>query len=58
VVVMKTIIFRGIMQYSSSTLEMEAICSSETLVDFQQTTRRYISENSILQILKGSDDDV
>jgi hypothetical protein len=27
----------------SSTLKMEAICSSETLVDFRQTTRRYIS---------------
>jgi hypothetical protein len=26
----------------SSTLKMEAICSSETSVNFQQTTRRYI----------------
>jgi hypothetical protein len=31
-----------------STLKMEAICSFETLVDFQQTiTRRYISEDII-----------
>jgi hypothetical protein len=27
---------------------MEAICSSETSVDFQRTTRRYIPENSTL----------
>jgi hypothetical protein len=26
----------------------EAICSSKTLVDFQQTTRRYIPEDGIL----------
>jgi hypothetical protein len=31
-----------------STLKMEAICSSETSFDFQRTTRRYISEDSIL----------
>jgi hypothetical protein len=31
-----------------STLKMEAICSSETSVDFQRTTRRYIPEDSIL----------
>jgi hypothetical protein len=30
----------------SSTLKMEAICSSETSVDFQRTTRRYIPEDS------------
>jgi hypothetical protein len=29
----------------SSTLKTEAICSSETSVDFQRTTRRYISED-------------
>jgi hypothetical protein len=29
----------------SSTLKMEAICSSETSVDFQRTTRRYIPED-------------
>jgi hypothetical protein len=29
----------------SSTLKMEAICSSETSVDFQRTTWRYISED-------------
>jgi hypothetical protein len=32
----------------SSTLKIEAICSSETSVDFQQTTRRYIPEDSTL----------
>jgi hypothetical protein len=31
------------------TLKMEAIYSSETSVDFQQTTRRYIPEDSTLQ---------
>jgi hypothetical protein len=31
-----------------STLKMEAICSSETPVDFQRTTRHYIPEDSIL----------
>jgi hypothetical protein len=35
----------------SSTLKMEAIYSSETLVDFQRTTRRYIREDSLLQCL-------
>jgi hypothetical protein len=34
----------------SSTLKMEAICSSETLVDFQRTTWRYIPEDSTLQL--------
>jgi hypothetical protein len=29
----------------SSTLKIDAICSSETLVDFQRTTRRYIPED-------------
>jgi hypothetical protein len=33
----------------SSTLKMEAICSSETSVDFQRTTLRYIPEDCILQ---------
>jgi hypothetical protein len=33
---------------NSSTLKMEAIRSSETSVDFQQTTRRYIPEDSTL----------
>jgi hypothetical protein len=33
-------------QAYSCTLKMEAICSSETLVDIQRTTRRYISEDS------------
>jgi hypothetical protein len=32
----------------SSTLKMEAICSSETSVATQQTTRRHIPEDDIL----------
>jgi hypothetical protein len=32
----------------SSILKMEATCSFETSVDFQQTTRRYILEDSTL----------
>jgi hypothetical protein len=32
----------------SSNLKMEATCPSEKSVDFQQTTRRYISEDTIL----------
>jgi hypothetical protein len=28
---------------------MEAVCSSETLVDFQRTTRRYAPEGGTLQ---------
>jgi hypothetical protein len=32
------------------TLKMEAICSSETSVDTQRTTRRYISEDGTLQV--------
>jgi hypothetical protein len=34
----------------SSTLKKEAICSSESLVDFQRTTRRYIPEERTLHI--------
>jgi hypothetical protein len=32
----------------SSTLKMEAGCSSDTLIDFQRTTRRYILEERTL----------
>jgi hypothetical protein len=32
----------------SSTLKMEEICSSETSVETQRTTRRYISEDGTL----------
>jgi hypothetical protein len=32
----------------SSTLKMENVCSSETSVDFQRTTRRYIPEDTTL----------
>jgi hypothetical protein len=35
----------------SSTLKMEAICSSETSVAIQQTTRRHIPEDGTLLIL-------
>jgi hypothetical protein len=31
-----------------STLKMESICSSETSVDFQRTTRSYIPEDTTL----------
>jgi hypothetical protein len=34
----------------SSTVKMEAICSSETSVDFQRTTRRYIPEDRTLHV--------
>jgi hypothetical protein len=34
--------------FYSSALKMEAMCSSETSVGFQQTTRRYIPEDNIL----------
>jgi hypothetical protein len=34
------------------TLKMEAICSSETSVDFQRTTRRYITEDRTLHNLQ------
>jgi hypothetical protein len=34
----------------SSTLKMETICSSETPVDFQRTTRRYIPEDGTQHI--------
>jgi hypothetical protein len=35
----------------SSTLKMETTRSSETFVDFQWTTRRYIPEDITLQLL-------
>jgi uncharacterized membrane protein len=34
-----------------STLKIEAICSPETSVNFQRTTRHYIAEGSIPQVL-------
>jgi hypothetical protein len=39
----------------SSTLKMETIYSSDTSVDFQRTTRRYIPENSTLRNHRGED---
>jgi hypothetical protein len=61
-VVMKSYIFRRITPCSllatcftlvsclaySSTMKMEATCSSETSVDFQRTTRHYIPEDKTL----------
>jgi hypothetical protein len=41
--------YRLHLQAYSSTLKMEAICSSETSVDFQRTTRRYMPEDNIRQ---------
>jgi hypothetical protein len=38
----------------SSTLKMEAICSSETFAEFQWSTRRYFPEDSTLQELNCS----
>jgi hypothetical protein len=37
-----------------STLKMEAVCSSETSVDFQRSTRRYVPEDSNLQTFPSS----
>jgi hypothetical protein len=39
----------------SSTLKKEAICSSETSVDFQRTTRLYIPEDSTLHTHRSED---
>jgi hypothetical protein len=36
-------------------MKMEATCSSETSVDFQPTTRRYIPEERSVQFLATSD---
>jgi hypothetical protein len=36
--------------WQTATLKMEAVCSSETSVDFQQTTRRYILEDRTLHM--------
>jgi hypothetical protein len=36
---------------SSLTLKMEATCTSETLIEFQRTTWRYIPEDRTLQQL-------
>jgi hypothetical protein len=37
----------------SSTLKMEATCSSEKSVDFQRITRRYIPEDRTVQFSRG-----
>jgi hypothetical protein len=38
------------MESRASTLKMEAICYSETSVDTQRTTRRYIAEDGTLKL--------
>jgi hypothetical protein len=38
----------------SSNLKMAGICSSETLVDFQRTTRRYIPEDKNLDVISSA----
>jgi hypothetical protein len=35
----------------SLTLKMEAMCSSKTSVDFQQTTLQYVPEDSTLHVI-------
>jgi hypothetical protein len=47
-VVMKSTLLLVSRSAYSSTLKIEAICSSETLVDLQQTTWQYIPEDSTL----------
>jgi hypothetical protein len=54
---MKSIVFchllaRWFAEHISSTLKMEAICSSETSVETQRTTRRHIPEDDILRIFR------
>jgi hypothetical protein len=40
----------GLAEMFSSTLKMEAICSSETSVASEQTSRRHVSEDDTLQV--------
>jgi hypothetical protein len=42
-----------VFELTSSTLKMEAICSSETSVETQRTTRRHIPEDDTLHIPDG-----
>jgi hypothetical protein len=49
----KSSLLAGITEIFSSTLKMEAICSSETSVASQQTTRRHIPEDDTLHILSS-----
>jgi hypothetical protein len=46
-----TCLLAGLAEMFSSTLKMEAICSSETSVASQQTTRRHIPEDDTLQCI-------
>jgi hypothetical protein len=41
-------------ELTSPTLKMEAICSSETSVDTQRTTRRHIPEDGTIQSINKS----
>jgi hypothetical protein len=37
-------------QADYSTLKMEAVCSSETLVDFHHTTKRFIQKTEVFAV--------
>jgi hypothetical protein len=47
-ILLATCLLAGFAEMFSSTLKMEAICSSETSVSSQQTTRRHIPEDDTL----------
>jgi hypothetical protein len=47
-ILLATCLLAGLAEIISSTLKMEAICSSETSVASQQTTRRHIPEDDTL----------
>jgi hypothetical protein len=46
-----TCLFAGFAEPISSTLKVEAICSSETTVETQRTTRHHIPEDDTLQFI-------
>jgi hypothetical protein len=46
--------FKMILCSAYSTLKMEAICFSEACVDFERTTRSYVPEDSSLQKISCS----
>jgi hypothetical protein len=47
-ILLATYLFAGLAEIFSSTLKMEAICSSTTSVASQQTTRHHIPEDDTL----------
>jgi hypothetical protein len=47
--VLVTCLLAGFAELISSTLKMEAICSSETSVETQRTTQRHTPEDDTLQ---------